>query len=962
MSFRARLAVVAAAIAAAVIASPVHLPAQNTGTVSGTVYDAATGEPLPGAGVTVLETEQRTQSGDDGTFRIAVAPGTYAVRIAAPAYSPANLEGLVVPAGGTADASASLNPTGAVIDVLEIVAEAHQASEATQLLERKMASYVSDNIGAQMIKQSPDSSAAEVVTRLPAITVSSDDFIFIRGLGERYSSALLNGSRLPSTDPDKRVVSLDLFPAEFIESLSISKSYSPDLPGDFAGGLVDIRLKKYPEELTWGVGVSTSASTESTFQDFNTYRGSDLDYLGFGLGTRELPGIFGDEKLDESATSTDSRQRALHGALRNVWAVDEITPGPNLGVKANVGNRFGPFGFLLGASYSNEFKVYQQRERNRALGPDAIDDEGNVVPGQVDFATYNESTFETGLGAVLSAGAEINEDHSLSLHGFLNRNTSDLTQYGLAQLSSNLDTLDVFNTQFQYRVDQLSFGQLGGTHRAGPFDVDWRSAFALTTRDEPDRRFVRQGRERGTSDAPALNNKSPSLIRLFNGLEEWMSDSAVDATLPFEFRDFALEEWNGEEAKLKAGLAYTYRDRNFEQRRFQINQFDTSGLDTTLPVEQLLVPENIGVGSRNPFEFREAIDPSDDFDASQEIAGTYGLVDVPLIPRSLRFIGGARFEYSLIRTIGKSNAGDDASARIEDYDVMPAGNFVYSPREDMNVRFGISQTVSRPEFRELSETFFPEADGDAVTLGNSELESTKVNSYDLRWEWFLSDAELLSFGVFKKDIPNAIETVSISSTSSSVESFANSTAALWGVEFEVRKNFGMLVEPLRGWTGAGAGLYELENLSFLTNVSLIRSTANIETLSGDDCLVPDPPLACQLVQTNSNRALQGQADLVANAALQYDNADWGTYRLLYNHVGETIAAAGINGLPDILATPSNTLDFVWNTTFAPFDVPLNTKLSVENILNDDYHEVQGPLTIDRYEPGVKFGVGVSYTF
>ena len=934
--------------------------AQATGTLAGTVYDASSGEPLAGAGITVIETEQRSQTDAEGRFELQVAPGTYSVRVAAPTYTASNLASVRISAGDLTDASTSLSPTGAVIDVLEIVAEAHQAAEATQLLERKVAAYVSDNISAQLIKQSPDSSAAEVVTRLPAITVSSDDFIFIRGLGERYSSALLNGSRLPSTDPDKRVVSLDLFPAEFIESLSIKKSYTPDLPGDFAGGLVDIELKEFPEELTYSVGVSTAYNTESTFRDFDTYKGSNLDYLGFGVSERELPDIFGDDNLGEDAFSTDSRQRALHGSLRNVWAADEYTPGPNLGIKASIGNRLGPVGFLLGANYSNSYKVKRQRIKNRALNGGAFLADG-IDPQQVDFATYDESVYETTLGAVLTGGIEVADEQTIKFRGFMNRKALDGTQLGTASLASNLEGFEVFTNQYHYRVDQLGFGQLGGAHRAGPFEVDWRSAMALTTRDEPDRRFVRRQRPEGSDETPFLINKDPSLLRLFNDLSEWMSDSAVDLTLPFEFSEWPLANWDGEEGKIKTGIAYTYRDRTFEQRRFRVS-FGNERIDTTLPTEELLTVTNIGVGSRNPFEFKEAIDPSDDFDATQEIAGTYGMLDVPLIPRYLRFIGGARVEYSLIRTEGKSTSGDDASARLKDVDVLPGANFVYSPRDDMNVRFGLSRTVSRPEFRELSPTLFPSVDGDRVILGNSDLESTDVTSYDLRWEWFLSDAELVSLSFFKKDIPSAIEKVSKSFTSSSVDSFRNASATLWGFEVEVRKNLGMLAEPLRDLTGLGAAAYELENFSVLSNVSLIRSKANVQTLSGDVCMGPDPPDECSEVQTSPDRALQGQADLVANAAVQYDHVDWGNFRFLYNHVGETIAAAGVDGSPDIIATPTDTLDFVWTSTFSPFDVPLSTKLSVENILNDTYEETQGELITDRYKEGVKFGASVSYTF
>jgi len=935
--------------------------AQEVGEVVGTVYDSASGEPLRGAGVTVIETEQRVEADGDGRFRLELPPGAYTLRIAAPGYVATQVTGISVVAGKLADASASISPTGAVIDILEIIGEAHHAAEATQLLDRRVASYVSDNISAQLIKQSPDSDAAEVVQRLPAITVSQDDYIFIRGLGERYSSAVLNGSRLPSTDPDKRVVSLDLFPAEFLDSISIKKSFSPDLPGDFAGGLVDIKLKNFPEELTYSLGASTSYNNASTFRNFDTYSGSSGDYFGFGVSKRELPSIFGDSNLGEDAAASDSRQRALHSSLRNVWSAESETAPPNLGLKFSVGNRWGPVGFTLATNYSNAYKVKRGRQRNSALNPGAFLDDG-IDPQQIDFATYDESIFEVRLGAVMTAGLQISEDHEISFRGFLNRKAQDGVQDGVAQLVSNLDGQDVFNTQIQYRVDQLGFGQLGGRHDTGPVEVDWRTAYGLTTRDEPDRRFVRRVGIPGSDELPRLTNKDPSLLRLFSELSEWMSDSAVDFTVPVPITDSPLPLFNGEEVRLKTGFAYAYRDRNFEQRRFRLNFGRVDRIDLTRPTEELLLPINIGVGSSNPFEFREAVDLSDDFDGTHEIAATYGLVDVPIVPQYLRLIAGARFEYSLLRTIGKTTSGNDASATINDTDILPGANFVYSPREDMNVRFGMSRTVSRPEFRELSETFILTSDGERQVFGNSKLVSTEVTSYDLRWEWFLSDIEVLSFSFFKKDIPAAIERVAQTTTSKAIDSFRNASASLYGVELEARKNLDFIAAPLHGVRWLGASAEHLERFSVLGNVAIIRSNANIPEIDGEICQQPNPPRECLEIQTNSNRSLQGQADLVLNFAAQYDHDDWGTFRILHNHVGETIAAAGVDGSPDIYAVGRHQLDFVWTASFEPFEIPITTKFTVENILDDEFGERQGALTTDSYKAGVSVGLGISYSF
>lgn len=934
--------------------------AQSVGTVTGIVYDASSGEPLPRVGVTVVETEQRSETDGAGAFRIEVTPGAYTLRFAAPGYSSTTVADVVVSAAGRADASASLNPTGAVIDILEIVAEAHQAAEATQLLERKVASYVSDNIGAQLIRQSPDSDAADVVQRLPAITVRDDKFIFIRGLGERYSGALLNGSRLPSTDPDKRVVSLDLFPATFIESLSIKKTFSPEFPGD-SSAIVDIRLKRFPDEPMYSIGVSTSMNTAATFQNFGTYDGSGLDYVGFGARYRELPSILAGGKLSGDTTITDSRQRELHSAFHNTWDVDTTTGLPGWGANAAAGNSFGPFGFMLAGTYGTNHKIRRNWLVRQVLSRDFFEGDPNFV----DDFRYDLSTFETRLGAILTSGYQIDAENRLGVQAFVNRASEDRVLDGSGRLGSVLEGQDVFFSRLRYREDQLAFGQVEGAHELPGIDIEWRTSVSQTSREDPDQRFVRRTREAGTLERPKLVDRSPSLLRTFGSLSEWMSDSGVDATVPVTLRTEALPAWDGQEIKLKFGSAYTYRDRDFEQRRFRyLFGLRLDLVDLTQPTERLLVPENIGALGRNPFEFREIVDPSDNFSATQEIAASYAMVDVPLLPDTLRLVAGTRVEYSLIRSLGTTNAGNPANVNLKDVDPLPSVNFIYSPRDDMNVRYGFSKTVSRPEFRELTPTQFPTADAVRTELGNANLVSTDIAAHDLRWEWFLSDTEIVSLSFFEKEIPNAIERVTKPLTSTSVDGFRNASAYIWGFEAEVRRNLGFLAPPLARLAWVGSRAHVLDSFSLITNLSFIESKADVRALTGEVCqgdprFVPD---ACSESQTNPNRRLQGQAPYVVNAALQYDHDTWGTYRLLYNTIGPQIIAAGADGLDDIIEERRDQLDFVWLGKIEPFSLPLQAKIGIENILDSDHVATQQKYVIDRYRSGVSFGFSLTYTY
>ncbi len=292
------------------VAQQAPAPAAGIGTIAGQVLDASSGDPIIEAGVEVIGTGKTARTDLDGKFTVKVPPGTYQVRFFAPLYTGARLDRIVVQPDKVTKADVTLSSGGqAGVEVVEVVADADKAAERTQLLRRQKAPVVSDNIAAETIKKSPDSDAAEVVARVPAVTVKDDKFVVVRGLGERYSSALLEGSRLPSSDPSKRVVPLDLFPADFIESISIVKTYTPDLPGDFSGGLADIRLVEFPEKLSYNLGVSTGGNTEATFQDFDTYKGGGFDYFGFDQNVRSLPSLIPDRNLGEGSAAAGAARR-----------------------------------------------------------------------------------------------------------------------------------------------------------------------------------------------------------------------------------------------------------------------------------------------------------------------------------------------------------------------------------------------------------------------------------------------------------------------------------------------------------------------------------------------------------------------------------------------------------------------------------------------------------------------------
>jgi hypothetical protein len=926
------------------------------GSIAGTILDAQSAQPVIAATVEVVGREDsRTRTDLDGKFTMLLPPGTYRIRIAAPLYESTILENVVVTAGKPIQLSAGLKPrVSSSLEVIEIVADVTEATEATQLLKRRLSPSVGDWLGSESISKTPDSHAAEVVTRLPAVTIKDNKFIIVRGLGERYSAALLNRSRLPSPDPNRRIVPLDLFPADFIESLTIVKSYTPDLPGDFSAGLVDLHLAEPPVQLSYDLSLSLSFNTQTTFQRFHTYDGSRGDWFTLGDGFRDLPSIFG-EPIDNdappwTANATTPQMRALVDSLPNNWDIHSERAPPNLSIDGRVGTTWGPFGFNLTAVYG--WKFSRRRESlNNFTSPQEIEN-----PTGGNLFTYDRSTFETTLGAVLATQYSISPNHKLFGRGLINRKGVDEVLDGSGKTESQPDRLQL-ETFTQYRTDQLGMGQLEGRHHLSWFDVDWRAAWAPTNENQPDTKqlIYLQQPEDPQPRLSLVNQFGPQ--RSFVTLDEFLQDYSVDFSLPFKTRLPFTEVWSGLAAQIKTGLAYTLRDRSFLLRTFRNSEGLIPLPDPTLPAGEILVPSNYS--TRGPVVFHE-LGP-EPFEGSHEIAGFYGMLDLPIVQDRLRFVGGVRLEYSYLTTTARLRTQGFVDTRLNDLDPLPAVNLICSPRDDMNVRLGFSETVSRPDFRELTPAQYPEPTGGTGLQGNPNLVSAGIRSYDLRWEWFFSPLELASVSFFYKELQRPIERVNAVSTSEVLNTFVNTDeATLWGFEIEGRKDFNFLVPRLRRYSWLKNIAPHLADLQLVGNVGVIESSVEGFT-APPDFTIAQPP---------GKTRLQGQSPYVINAAIEYENYRYGIFRLLYNTVAPTIESGAVDLqpgvesalLPEVVQERRDQLDFVWIGDLTPLGLPLSTKFSVENLLNDDYVRTQGDRVVGKYRTGLTFSIGVSCSF
>lgn len=936
------------------------------GSVVGSVVDAVNARPISGATVQ-LEGGARGQTDVNGFYRIYAVPGAWRVRVSASRFATAVLENVLVRENQSTRADASLAPAPrgagkAGVEVVEVTADVTESTEATQLLKRRMAPTVADSLGADAIAKTPDSDAAEVVTRVPAVTIKDDKFIIVRGLGERYSSALLNGSRLPSTDPNRRIVPLDIFPADFIESLNVIKTFTPDLPGDFSGGLVDIKIAEPPLHLTYGVSTSLGFNTETTFQDYDTYDGFPADWFGLGDDPRALPSTFDifPQQPGVAFSPTTTQMRALVGSLPDNWNITRSTAPPDFGIDAFVGDTWGPFGLNFAAAYQWKFRVHRDEVANAFGSVQEIEQDTG------EQFTYDESTFETQLGAVLSSQYTFSQDHKLLARGLVNRQGTDFVQQGTGEDADSLPNQPQIATTTQYTVNQLGLGALEGLHHFSVADLDWRASWAPSAQIIPDSKFYVYWQ-----DPPVLGvDNPPSAIlqpqRTWSNLNEFLQDYYVDATVPFRTRLPFTDAWRGLGAQFKTGLNYMLRDRNLLYQDYRISGIGASVLDLELPPDSLMIPPNFSTDGPLTFN-RLSYQP---FEASQEVAAGYGMLDLPIIEDRLRLIAGARLEYSYITTEGFAAVLGNTGSRINDLDPEPGVNLVYTPRDDMNVRAAFSQTVSRPEFRELTPIFFTTLPGNRTLIGNQYLITANITNWDLRWEWFLSPLELLSASFFYKELENPIELVTAGDAGGQLyDTYVNfESASLYGFELETRKDFNFAVPYLREVSWLRSVAPYLADLQLLVNVSVIESSASEDFLKPSVCRdVSSSVPVCEISPAPGEQRLQGQSPFVINAALEYEHYQWGIFRLLYNTVGPTIVARGTQfgpsqPLPNIEAQRRDQLDFVWLADVTLFDTPFSTKFAVENILNDQFLETQGSRVTNRYVTGLSFSTGLSYSF
>jgi outer membrane receptor protein involved in Fe transport len=888
------------------------------GGIVGLVRDAGTRETIIEGAVQVVG-GRRVFTNMDGCFQIELPPGTYTLRVSYDLYQTARVQNVVVRRGEATEVTVDLQPDTETLQEVVVTARADRATEATQLELRRQSASVSDAISAQEIARSPDNTASEAVRRVVAATIVGGQYLYVRGLGGRYTNTLMNGAPLPSLDPDAPGVQLDLFPSNVLTALTIYKTFTPDLPADMVGGAMSISTREFPTRFKASLGLSLGLNTMTTFADALGYRGGALDWLGFDDGTRALPSAVPRDRAIDRTTLSAEQLTTIGRSFQNVWNLERTTAPPAFRVSASVGDTVQvggrDLGYLLTATYGLSNQRLRETVAFQQLAP-SPEDEDVLTPQVVERLSRESMQTTASLGVLGTLSYRLGEHDQLSLTSLF-ANAAD-NYAGFVQGRSEQFGDLIAARRLRWLERNTWWNQLAGEHKRvlGSARLRWQFSANTGRRAEPDTRDLTYG------STPAGYAWLPSGLsgRIFSELDQRDLAGSSDLAIPMA------------NATLKVGGAFRETSREFSQRRFRYDVVGSLEGLNYLPPEQLF-----GTLDERRF-WNEFTRPDDGYRARQGLQAAFAMIDWP-VTDWLRITGGVRAE-SFRQVIDNRSefvgAGGTTVTGVEvrrtNVDALPSAALILRPAEGLYIRTSYGRTVARPLVRELALVQYPDFVRRRNVVGNPELRRTIVDAVDARVEWFPSSEEVIAASFFYKTFVDPIESV-IQGRNNDF-SFQNARGATnYGAEFELRLSLGRFTEALRMF-GLGA------------NFTLVQSEVE---------LYPED----QRLLTSLSRPLAGQSPYVANVSLGIAPPETGfSARLYYNVFGPRLIDVGKLGLPDIYQQPFHSLDLTvtWEATRQ-----ISIKGSIENLLNDDFRLEQGGELIQGYEPGLTFGVGLTYT-
>lgn len=941
---------------------------EKNGLIRGSILDQENGEPIFGVSIFVIDTYTGTSTDFDGKFDIELPAGLYDLRITYVSYKTVIIESVEV----VSDEVTVLNDIMLVksveeMDEVVVTASAINTSEVAMMSRKMKSANLMDGITAQQFDRVGDSDAADALKRVTGVSIEGGKYVFVRGLGDRYTKTMLNSIDIPSLDPDKNSLQIDIFPTNLIDNMVINKSALADMPADFTGGIVNIETKSFPEEHFFDVSASIGYNPDMHFNsEFLNYSGSGTDFLGFDNGKRDLP-PGAENATIPSPISGDSPEQVsnfLQGFNSTLGPYSTTNP-MDYSIGLSLGNQFRVasdkrLGYILSATYRNSYSHYnnyQFGEYQTQPDPTVFDlvyatrqngvvSERNVLAGGLAGIAYKTSRSKYNL-----TGMHLQNGESSATNFFIDNSESAPGQSGYTADSYNLVYGERSVTNFMLR----------GTHyfTRSNWEIDWRVSPTYSRMEDPD--------IRKTAYTLSVSGQAPRFVagaggnpsRIWREMEEINYAARLDLT-----KDYQLLN---NPSTLKFGASYVYKERDYEILTFDMQNFGSWPEFTGDPSE-ILRSENIypngtiyyqsGNPDPNPNKYNSTVD-----NFSAYLSNEFN----PLM--DLRVYLGLRAENYIQRHTGRDALfaqGDvngnnlDNDKVLDALDFFPIANLTYNLSDNQNVRLSYSKTIARPSFKELSfaQILDPISDrifnGGLFAIGewDGNLTETRINNVDFRWERFSTEGQLLSVSFFYKSFNDPIELVRVQAqvTSSEFQPRNVGNGEVFGAEFEFRKTLGFISSSLKDFFFNG-NLTIVESQIDMTNQEfLARKSREKEGQS-----------------VSNTRQMAGQAPFMVNAGLQYDNRAVGIDAgFFYNLKGETLTIVGGGLFPDVYASPYHNLRFNLNKSLGEEGRTV-INLSMSNLLNDSMEDVYKGFRADDeifsyFTPGRTVSFGIKYSF
>lgn len=902
--------------------------AQN-GSLEGVVKDAKNGEALIGATVALIGQQTIGASTHiDGDFLLETAPGIYLLKIQYVGYKTKEIEGVVIVSNTKTPISIEMDTDNdKTLSEIVIRSSAKKESINSLLTYQRNTNVVAQVISAEAISKSPDKNTGEALKRISSASLVEGKYLVVRGLGDRYNQAMLNGSLLSSTEADRKTFSFDLFPAGMIENIIINKAATPDMPGEFAGGLIQINTKEIPSENFLSIQVGTGFNSQTIGKDFYKSKGGKFDWLGIDDGTRALPAAY--PSRDAMAKLNTSERYALSKEFNNNWTYNKKSAPLNASVQASGGFNTQLFNKRFGGVFSFNYN----NQSTKTAYTRALYAQSGTVQKILD---YQEAGYANNVlwGALANFSMELNENNKISFKNIFNINSENNT---LIRSGRNNDYgADIHAYQLQFKSTRFLTNQLIGSHflPKAQMKVNWTASYVNLNESVPDLRRMEYRKADGEPEyiasvqalLPALSYAS----RFYSSLKDNIVMGNIDISKPFELL--------GHSHNIKAGYMVQNKRRMFTSR--PIGMVDGNSELLKISADKIFAEENFGPGK---FNINELTDKDYDYTAGSLLNAGYVMVQ-NAIGNKVNLVWGLRYEHFNQQVNGfRSNRPTSINSSIGDF--LPSLNLTYKLEQKANLRLGVSQTVIRPEFRELSPFAFYDFELLGAVRGNPDLKRTKITNLDVRYELYPRAGEVITIGAFYKKFTNTIEQFyNETGVATSSYTFGNAPNATgYGAELELRKNLDFIT-PL------------LTPITFFANGSYIFNKVNfaIVDLKGNE--------------VKADRPMQGQSPYVINAGLQYDEGKTGTsITALFNVIGRRIFVVGNNQNPNIWEAPRPTLDLQIAQKLLKNKAAI--KLNVSNILNQKAYFYQDKNENGRYDISSDFlrvskltGIGMSLSF